>query len=99
MVFVLYNVYIFITHVYTYKHTYTYIYIKTRNYNKYGHLIKETQWVLRCLQQWKITHVRRLANETAHRLANEALFLNEEWVVVEDILHYIVDVIFVERYA
>jgi hypothetical protein len=39
---------------------------------------------LRCLQKWRGTHVKRDGNRPSHRLAKEALLLNEEYVILEE---------------
>lgn len=36
------------------------------------------------LLQWRVSHVRRKANETAHRLANSALLVIDEVIHIEE---------------
>jgi hypothetical protein len=68
-----------------------------RCWSQYLHLIKEAGGVLSCLHIWKVNHVRRHLNDTANRLAKEAIFLSMEQGLVEKVLYCISYIIFVER--
>ncbi|GLT71410.1 hypothetical protein SLA2020_434310 [Shorea laevis] len=59
----------------------------------YGHLIESARTSLNSLHQWSISHVRREANEAAHRLAKAAISnsLNVVWQdSYPDFIHSIV---------
>jgi hypothetical protein len=39
------------------------------SWGRYGILINDAKLLLLCVQQWSICHVKRQANEVAHRIA------------------------------
>jgi ribonuclease HI len=47
-----------------------------RSWSNFGNLIEETKKMLHICHSWKIQHVRRTANETAHKVAKMAVSLN-----------------------
>lgn len=55
------------------------------SWNQYGvcgHLMEDAKNLLHSCQVWRVNHVKREANEIAHRLAKRALGLDEDHVCV-----------------
>jgi hypothetical protein len=50
-------------------------------WSRYGFLVEDTRTLLNSFQSWQVSHVRREANEVAHRLAKVAITqsLNYVW--------------------
>jgi hypothetical protein len=55
-----------------------------QSWGRYGALTNEAKRLLRQVQKWKVCHVKRTANEAAHRLAKLAFSFNEERLWTED---------------
>jgi cell division septum initiation protein DivIVA len=55
-----------------------------QSWGRYGALTNEAKRLLRHVQKWKVCHVKRTANEAAHRLAKLAFSFNEERLWTED---------------
>jgi hypothetical protein len=43
------------------------------NWLRFGQIVEDIKLVLRSFRQWRVSHVRREANEAAHGLAKEAI--------------------------
>lgn len=55
--------------------------------------------MLSCLQIWKVNHVRRHFNGAGHSFAKEAFSLIVKQGLIEEVSHYILDIIYVEHCA
>jgi hypothetical protein len=55
-----------------------------KNWYSYGLLIEDARVMLNSSQLWSVNHLRREANEVAHRLVNETLSLMDEQVHMEE---------------
>jgi hypothetical protein len=67
------------------------------NWSMYGTIIDDTHGALRCLQKWRVTHVKREGNKAAHRLAKQSLSLHEEYVILKKTPPYILDIVSFEH--
>jgi fatty acid desaturase len=55
-----------------------------RFWSLYGQLIEDTKTVLNSLQQWYVGHIKREANEVAHRLTKALVNQSLEQVWMKD---------------
>jgi hypothetical protein len=51
---------------------------------RYGTIINDAKLLLQQVQNWKVGHVKRVANTAAHRLAKLAFSFSEERLWTED---------------
>jgi hypothetical protein len=65
----------------------------------FDYLMNDAEWVLNSVQSWKVTYVKREANEAAHRFNKVALIFMNKLIHMEKNLNYIIDLVCVERFA
>ncbi|XP_059429029.1 uncharacterized protein LOC132162828 [Corylus avellana] len=68
-----------------------------RCWSQFGMLIEETKIILRSCGSWEVCHIRRAANEVAHRISKLALTLNETHVWEESVPLCIREIVMAER--
>jgi ribonuclease HI len=66
------------------------------SWGRYGFFINDAKILLQQVQHWKVSHVKRTANEVAHRLAKYALFFGEERLWCEEYPPCIHDIVTTE---
>jgi hypothetical protein len=64
-----------------------------KNTNKYDHLIKDIQGILKGLQKCQVNHNSRNLNGMTHQIAKHVLYLSEEQCFPEEAPSYISDII------
>lgn len=60
-------------------------------------VIEDTIIILNNLQFWSVNYVKREMNRIAHKLVNEAFFLMDEQVYIEEASQCIADIVTTER--
>jgi hypothetical protein len=65
----------------------------------FDYLMNDAEWVLNSVQSWKVTYVKREANEAAHRFNKVPLIFMNKLIHMEKNLNYIIDLVCVERFA
>ena len=70
-----------------------------QNWLRYGQIVEDTKVVLRSLRQWKIGHIKREANEVAHGLVKEAVWIAMDNIWIEKTTACISNIFFLELSA
>ncbi|XP_059461760.1 uncharacterized protein LOC132190696 [Corylus avellana] len=63
------------------------------SWSKYEHIAGDIQEVRKTFRTWEVRHVKRVANEAAHRLAKAAIREEGEGIWLEDTPNSILDVV------
>jgi hypothetical protein len=66
---------------------------------RYGAFINDARCLLQQVQNWKVCHVKRVANEVAHKLAKLAFSFSEERLWTEDFPRCVRELVIAESFT